>query len=93
MARLNDLGYPGFANPKLVIKSALNPATLMNANDDGTKVFYVLNPEDGESINLPDRYNGLGFKNLIYIVIELLDRHAQWMDTKVDRPPLHLGLH
>lgn len=90
LERLNDLGYPGFANPKLVIKSALNPATLMNANDGGTKVFYVLTPEDGESINLPDRYNGLGFKNLIYIVIELLDRHSQWMDTEVDRPPLHL---
>ncbi len=39
---------------------------------------------------LPDRYNGLGFKNLIYMVIELLDRHAQWMDIEEDRPPLHL---
>src|SRR5260370_6974133 len=62
----------------------------MSSNDDGRKVFYVLNPEDQEQMVLPDRYNGLGLKNLTYIVIELLDRHEQWMDIEEDRPPLHL---
>jgi predicted ATP-dependent endonuclease of OLD family len=90
LERLSELGYPGLTNPQLLIKSALNPVTLLTSNDDGTKVFYVLNPEDQEKMTLPDRYNGLGFKNLIYMVIELLDRHAQWMDIEEDRPPLHL---
>jgi AAA ATPase domain len=90
LVRLSELGYPGLSNPQLLIKSALNPATLMSSNDDGTKVFYVLNPADQNQMTLPDRYNGLGFKNLIYIVIELLDRHAQWLDVEEDRPPLHL---
>lgn len=88
LTRLSELGYPD--HPKLLIRSALNPATLMNSNDDGTKVHYVLNPGEDEPITLPDRYNGLGFKNLIYMVVELLDRHAQWMDIEEDRPPLHL---
>jgi predicted ATP-dependent endonuclease of OLD family len=90
LQRLSQLGYPGLANPQLLIKSALNPAVLMSSNDDGTKVFYVLDPESQEQMTLPDRYNGLGFKNLIYMVVELLDRHAQWMDIEQDRPPLHL---
>jgi len=90
LLRLSDLGYPGLTNPRLLIKSALNPATMMNSNDDGTRVYYVLNSDGEEQMILPDRYNGLGFKNLIYMVVELLDRHAQWMDIEENRPPLHL---
>jgi predicted ATP-dependent endonuclease of OLD family len=88
LTRLSELGYP--ERPRLVIRTALNPATLMNSSDDGTKVHYVLNPGEEEPITLPDRYNGLGFKNLIYMVVELLDRHAQWMSIEENRPPLHL---
>jgi len=90
LERLSQLGYPGLANPELVIKTALNPAALMSSNDESTKVFYALNPDADEQLTLPDRYNGLGFKNLIYMVVELLDRHTQWMDIEEDRPPLHL---
>lgn len=86
LERLADLGYPGFANPRLVIKSALNPATVMNSQD-GAHVHYAL---DDLGLTLPDKYNGLGFKNLIYMVVDLLDRHAQWLDIEDKRPPLHL---
>jgi predicted ATP-dependent endonuclease of OLD family len=89
--KLAELGYPGLANPKLVIKSTLNPASIMSTTD-GTKVHYSLdNHNSGNDLmTLPDRYNGLGFKNLIYMVVELLDIHNQWMDIEEDRPPLHL---
>lgn len=53
----------------------------------GARVHYAL---DGASATLPDRYNGLGFKNLIYIVVELLDLHKQWLATPEERPPIHL---
>ena len=86
LQRLGQLGYPGLTNPRLMIKSALNPATVMNSQD-GTHVHYALN-DDG--LTLPDKYNGLGFKNLIYMVVELLDLHAQWLATEEKRPPLHL---
>lgn len=85
---LSNLGYPGLRNPRLLIKSALNPATIMNSHD-GTLVQYALD-DSKEEYSLPDRYNGLGFKNLIYMVVELLDLHTQWMDIEEDRPPLHL---
>ncbi|PYG29987.1 ATP-dependent nuclease [Pelagimonas varians] len=86
LQRLAQLGYPGLTNPRLMIKSALNPATVMNSQD-GAHVHYALN---NEGLTLPDKYNGLGFKNLIYMVVELLDLHAQWLATKEKRPPLHL---
>lgn len=88
---LGTLGYPGLKNPKLLIRSALNPATVMSSQD-GATVHYALESsgEKKEEYSLPDRYNGLGFKNLIYMVVELLDLHAQWLDTEEDRPPLHL---
>lgn len=87
---LADLNYPGVANPRLLIKSALNPATIMSSHD-GAKVHYALgDPQNGiDSQTLPDRYNGLGYKNLIYMVVELLDLHAQWLAIDEDRPPLH----
>lgn len=84
--RLAQLGYPGLTNPRLMIKSALNPATVMNSQD-GAHVHYALNDE---GLTLPDKHNGLGFKNLIYMVVELLDLHAQWVATEERRPPLHL---
>lgn len=85
--RLSKLGYPGFHNPRLEIKSALNPATIMSTQD--ARVHYVLG--DGEeALSLPDIYNGLGFKNLIYIVVEILDHHARWIADKELRAPLHL---
>ena len=86
--RLSQLGYPGFSNPRLTIRSALNPATVMNSQD-GTHVHYALNAEN-DDLTLPDKYNGLGFKNLIYMVVELLDLHAQWHAIENNRPPLHL---
>lgn len=86
LQRLAQLGYPGLTNPRLMIKSALNPATVMNSQD-GAHVHYALNDE---GLTLPDKHNGLGFKNLIYMVVELLDLHAQWMATEEKRPPLHL---
>ena len=48
-------------------------------------------PEEGvEPPTLPDRYNGLGFEDLIYMVVELLDLHSQWMDIEENRSPLQL---
>ena len=88
LRRLGKLGYPGVANPRLVIRSALNPATVMSSHD-GAHVHYALDELD-EELTLSDRYNGLGFKNLIYMVVELLDLHSQWLSTEEKRPPLHL---
>jgi predicted ATP-dependent endonuclease of OLD family len=94
LEKLSQLGYPGLANPRLQIKSALRLERLVN--DHHAKVHYMLGEsgEHHEEFTLPDSYNGLGFKNLIYMVVELLDLHVNWIQAKEGkeetRPPLHL---
>jgi predicted ATP-dependent endonuclease of OLD family len=87
LERIAKLGYPGLQNPRLEIQSALNPETIMSSQD--ARVHYVLG-DGAEALRLPDTYNGLGFKNLIYMVVEILDLHARWVAEKEQRPPLHL---
>ena len=83
--KLEQLGYPGVNNPRMKIVSDLDPARIM-AHD--AKVHYQVG--DGDyAIDLPDSYNGLGFKNLIYMVVEILDSQARWENME-NRPPLHL---
>jgi predicted ATP-dependent endonuclease of OLD family len=91
LKRLAQLGYPGLSNPRLMIRSALDPASIMSS-PHGARVHYALGPDDGapEPPTLPDSYNGLGFKNLIFMVVELLDLHAQWIAIEDNRPPVHL---
>lgn len=91
LERLAHLGYPGVNNPRLLIKTALNPATILSSHE-GARVHYAMGAVSGTegTATLPDRYNGLGFKNLIYMVVELLDVHARWLDIEENRPPLHL---
>jgi predicted ATP-dependent endonuclease of OLD family len=88
---LSKLGYPGLSNPRMMIRSALDPAKIMNGRD-GAIVHYALGADDGnpDPPTLPDHYNGLGFKNLIFMVVELLDLHAQWLAIVDNRPSVHL---
>lgn len=84
--RIATLGYPGLSNPKLEIKSGLNPATVMSQD---ARVHYVLG-DGADAVRLPDSYNGLGFKNLIYMVVEILDLQERWKADEEKRAPLHL---
>lgn len=91
---LRKLGYPGLANPSIEIRAALRLERLMG--DHQAKVHYLLEDAtaETEALVLPDSYNGLGFKNLIYMGVELLDLHSAWSTTeegKEDkRQPIHL---
>lgn len=91
---LRKLGYPGLANPTLEIRAALKLERLMG--DQQAKVHYLLEKATAEveALALPDSYNGLGFKNLIYMGVELLDLHSAWSTTEEGeedrRQPIHL---
>jgi len=85
LQRLSKLGYPGIKNPEIVIRADLDPTTVLGQD---AKVHYVL-PGDAAA-QLPDSYNGLGFKNLVYMVVELLDLHERWKGEEDKRAPLHL---
>ncbi|MFJ2620312.1 ATP-dependent nuclease [Glutamicibacter sp. NPDC087344] len=91
LARLREVGYPGVANPGLVVKASFNAHGILSAS---AKVHYSLPAPSSAGVTidqmLPDQYNGLGFKNLIYMVVEVLDFHQAWADAESDRPPIHL---
>lgn len=86
LKKLENIAYPGLNTPRIEIISALNPASVMNQD---ARVHYLLG--DGEAtVTLPDSYNGLGYKNLIYMVVEILDLHEKWKAEEEQRAPLHL---
>ncbi|WP_316740042.1 ATP-dependent endonuclease [Streptomyces sp. MK7] len=87
-ASIEHLGYPGATNAGLVVKASFNVQNMLSTS---ARVHYMLPPVNGEKSQvLPDQYNGLGFKNLIYMAVEILDFHHAWEDVEGQRPPVHL---
>lgn len=91
---LEELGYPGIANPKITIKSKLITSEALNHD---SAVQYSLGPEKA-GLMLPEKYNGLGYQNLISLVFDLISFRDGWMrkgkafsgHTVIE--PLHLVL-
>lgn len=61
----NLFGYPGLADPRLIPETTLEVERLLGSN---TALCY----EGVNGINLPESYNGLGTRNLIYILLRIL---------------------
>ena len=91
---LEELGYPGIANPRITITSKVTTTEMLRHD---SAVQYSLG-EKGDGLILPEKYNGLGYQNLIYIVFDLLSYRDGWMragksGTKDEiTEPLHLVL-
>ncbi len=89
---IEHLGYPGGVNAGLVVKASFNVQNMLSTS---ARVHYALpSINGGQDLDspqvLPDQYNGLGFKNLIYMAVEILDFHHAWEDVEGQRPPVHL---
>lgn len=80
MAVIQGLGVPAATDRALRIVSTLSPETILKGNVD---LLYV---DEALKHELPEAYNGLGFKNLIYMAIQISHFHIQWMNTKDTRP-------
>lgn len=74
IAELEGLNYPGFSDPKISITSKISP---VDSLDHKTAVQFVLPGAD--SLSLPERYNGLGYQNLISMVFNLIRFRDEWM--------------
>lgn len=74
--------YPGLNDPDLRTETALNVASLLGEH---TKVFYT----GAHGVHLPEGYNGLGARNLIYILLQLLSSHKSFR-TNPTLPAVHL---
>lgn len=80
MGVIKGIGVPSVNDRELRIVSTLNPETALRGNTD---LLYV---DTARGHQLPELYNGLGFKNLIYMAIQAKHFHSQWVRTAQNRP-------
>jgi putative ATP-dependent endonuclease of the OLD family len=81
---ISELGFPSVNDRELRILSTLSPETVLKGN---TTLQYI---DDTSGHELPEAYNGLGFKNLIFIAIQLAHFIKRWLTTETKRPLCHL---
>lgn len=79
---LSAFGFPGLNDAELRPETSLNVETLLS---DHTKIFYT----GQHGVHLPEGYNGLGTRNLIYMLLQLETFHKAFRARSV-RPGTHL---
>jgi len=99
LRELENLNYPGFNNPKIKLSSRFSAVETINHE---AAVFYDL--ADGLPLSLPEKYNGLGYQNLISMIFKLIRFRDEWMQVgkgskniggkteEAEFEPLHLVL-
>ena len=85
-------GYPGLRDQEITTETNLDAARLLK---DHTKILY----SGANGINLPESYNGLGARNLIFILLKLLEFFNDYKAAKpvpslqiifIEEPEAHL---
>lgn len=74
-------GYPGLADPGLMTETSFDVDRLLS---DHTRVRYA----GKNGITLPETYNGLGVRNLVYMLLQLLRFFREYQAT-----PSAAGVH
>ena len=77
-------GYPGLSDPQLQTETNLDVQQLLSNH---TTVTY--SGPDPEGINLPESYNGLGTRNLIFILLKLFELFREFT-TRQPESRVHL---
>lgn len=80
LRELETLNYPGFGNPSIKISSRIS--AIDGLNHSSAVQFDLLKPEGVDSdypLSLPEKYNGLGYQNLISMVFKLIRFRDEWM--------------
>lgn len=71
---LQELNYPGFGNPTITLSSLIK-------EEDGLTHDSAVRYQIDKGLTLPEKYNGLGYQNLISIVFKLITYRENWMKT------------
>lgn len=78
IAELNNINYPGFQNPEIHVKSHVS---IVDSITYESSVQFTVQGDD--ELSLPEKYNGLGLRNLISIYLKMVQFREQW--TNLDR--------
>lgn len=79
---MNVLGFPSMNDTELQPETSLNVDALLS---DHTRVVYA----GADGVHLPEGYNGLGTRNLIYMLLQLESYHKIYR-ARPTRPATHL---
>jgi len=79
---LEVFGFPGLNDTVLRPETSLDVEGLLS---DHTKIVYA----GSDGVHLPEGYNGLGTRNLIYMLLQLESFHKAYR-AKATRPGVHL---
>lgn len=85
---LRKINYPGFQNPEIKIRSKIQIEEAIK--HDSAVQFAIPGMAD---LALPEKYNGLGYRNLISIYLKLMDFREKWLQSLSDGKniePIHL---
>lgn len=85
---LKNINYPGFQNPEIKIRSKIQ---IEEAIKHDSAVQFAIQGMD--ELALPEKYNGLGYRNLISIYLKLMDFREKWLKTLSEEKniePIHL---
>ena len=74
---LSLFGYPGLSDPKFTTKTTFEAQTIVESN---TKLRY----QKSDGISLPETYNGLGSRNLIFILFQIFDFFRKYQSNPVE---------
>ncbi|WP_428699367.1 ATP-dependent nuclease [Stappia sp.] len=80
MTMIGGLGLPSDNDRTMKVVSTLSSEVALRGN---TELFYV---DASTSHELPEAYNGLGFKNLVFMAIQVDHFYRQWLATEDTRP-------
>lgn len=88
VGELKNINYPGFQNPMIRIRSKIQIEEAIK--HDSAVQFAIHGMED---LMLPEKYNGLGYRNLISIYLKLIEFRERWLKTLNDEEniePIHI---
>lgn len=80
MNMISGLGLPSDNDRAMRVVSTLSSEAALRGN---TELFYV---DTNTNHELPEAYNGLGFKNLVFMAIQVDHFYRQWLATEENRP-------
>ena len=85
---LESLGYPGINDPKITISTKVSATDALRHD---SAVQYALNKSHDDEMRLPEKYNGLGYQNLISIVFQLMRFRDDWMQEGKAKQQQEIG--
>lgn len=74
VGELKNINYPGFQNPEIKIRSKIQ---IEEAIKHDSAVQFAI--QGMEELVLPEKYNGLGYRNLISMYLKLMDFREKWL--------------